>query len=160
MSDNTNKFLTASDLLKNPMSFSGDFIGGFNSRLFGDSYQETCGYPHPSHVVGSRASGWEAANRMINNGKIFYRHIFTHDCKGVSFNYGGTHVCNTCGRRDINKNWWIIKIVKDGDMFMVMGEGFKNLQESNNYAFGETKEQALMNYQKLMETTQPPKGGE
>lgn len=39
-----------------------------------------------------------------------------------------------------------IKVMKDGDFFCCIGEGFVNLQESENYAFGCTFEDAISNY--------------
>ena len=39
-----------------------------------------------------------------------------------------------------------IKVLKDGNSFCCIGEHFKNLQESDNYAFGETFEDAIENY--------------
>lgn len=41
-----------------------------------------------------------------------------------------------------------IKVMKDGCSFCCIGEGFDNLQESNNYAFGDTFEDAISNYQR------------
>lgn len=145
-----NKFVTACEIFDNPSSMNGDFMGGFNSRLYGDSYSDACGYPFPPHTIVNRSSGWNKADDTIRDGKIYYRHIFPHDCDGVSFNYGGNHVCNTCGRKNLAKDWWNIKITKDGNAWMVAGENFVNLQESDNYAFGNTKEEALKNYQELM----------
>lgn len=40
----------------------------------------------------------------------------------------------------------IIKVMPDGNAFRCVGEGFINLQESKNYAFGETFEEAISNY--------------
>lgn len=42
----------------------------------------------------------------------------------------------------------IIKVMKDGNSFCCVGEGFTNLQESNNYAFGDTFENAISNYER------------
>lgn len=42
----------------------------------------------------------------------------------------------------------IIKVMKDGCSFCCVGEGFENLQDSDNYAFGDTFEDAISNYQR------------
>lgn len=41
-----------------------------------------------------------------------------------------------------------VKVMKDGDSFCCVGERFINLQESNNYAFGDTFEDAIRNYKR------------
>lgn len=145
-----NKLLTAQYVIPN----AGVSFGcGFNQRVFGDSYSDTL----DSYDAGPRSAGWQHAEKMIHDGKIYYTHIFPHGwpdgtkCRDLSFSYGGTQVCNTCNRDHLDKNWWKIKVIKDGDAWMVAGEGFINLQESDNYAFGETKEDALQKYQDLME---------
>ncbi len=147
-----NKFVTACEIFKNPTWINGDYLGGFNARLYGDSYADACGYPNPSYTIGPRSAGWHKAEEMINDGKIYYLHIFPHDgCDKRSFYYGGHQVCNACGKSGLAKDWWNIKITKDGNAFMVQGEGFINLQESENFAFGGTKEEALNNYKNLMD---------
>lgn len=145
-----NKLLTADCILKDG---SGDVGSGFNRRVFGETYNEACGYPNPPNR--GLYAGWQKADDLINEGKIYYTHIFRHQrgdsvCDGVSFPYGGTFVCNTCGQSRLNKPWWIVKVMKDGNAWCVVGESFVNLQESDNYAFGDTKEEALRNYEKLM----------
>jgi hypothetical protein len=47
-------------------------------------------------------------------------------------------VCNGCGSKDVDKEWWKIKVEKDGNQFCCHGLDFVNLQESDNYAFGKT----------------------
>ena len=47
-------------------------------------------------------------------------------------------VCNSCGNKDVDKEWWKIKVEKDGNEYCCHGLDFVNLQESNNYAFGKT----------------------
>ncbi len=37
-------------------------------------------------------------------------------------------------------------ILLDGDQYCVIGPDFVSMEESNCYAFGETKEQAIANY--------------
>lgn len=128
-----------------PTSFSC----GFNQRIMGDTYSQiACSSAWDKY---DRLNGWNHADNMVNKGEIYYTHVFPHgDCTGEPFTYGGTFVCNKCGRRDLKKPWWNIKVGKDGDAWCVWGEGFENLQESNNYAFGRTEEIALDNYYKIM----------
>ncbi len=142
----------ADKIFKDPRSISGDFLSAFNCAIQGDSRLDVVGYPHPPYTYGDRTAGYERARKMINAGEIYYRHIFPHGCKHKSFSYGGSHVCNECGRNNLAKPWWNIRIFQDGDAWCVVGEGFQNLQESDNYAFGDTEEEALAAYQKLMET--------
>lgn len=43
-----------------------------------------------------------------------------------------------------------MKGMKDGNAWCCVGAGFENLQESDNYSFGETRAEAIENYGKLM----------
>lgn len=52
--------------------------------------------------------------------------------------------------KDVDKEWWKIQVEKDGNEFCCHGLDFVNLQESSNYAFGKTFEEAISNYEKLM----------
>ena len=45
-----------------------------------------------------------------------------------------------------------VKVMQDGSAFCCIGEGFVNLQESDNYAFGNTFDEAVENYKKKIET--------
>lgn len=147
------KLQYADTLFKNPQWMSGDVLGGFNVRVMGGTWDEACGYPTAQYAYAARNQGYNKACEMIETGEIYYRHIFPHEgCNGNSFNYGGTHVCNKCGRRDLAQPWWNIRVFKDGNAYCVVGEDFQNLQGSDNYAFGDTKDEALKNYQELMET--------
>ena len=141
-----NKILYCQDVKPH---MGGGFSGGFNSRIHGQSYQESCGYPNRDP---DRGQGWTYADDMIKDGKLYYQHTFEHlngnkICKGGSFEYGGFEVCNTCGRKGVNEPWWNVKVMKDGNAWFVGGEGFEDLQASDNYTFGGTKEEALQNYQ-------------
>ena len=139
-----NCLLTAQDLLK-PYT-PGDVAGGFNARIFGDSYDEACSYPNDR----GRAGGWWLADRLIRAGKCFFVQRFPHpSCAGYPFPYGGTWVCNDCGRSNLKQPWWTITVVKDGNAFCCYGLDFVNLQESNNYAFGDTFQAAIDEYGKL-----------
>lgn len=135
---------TAQHIIPNASPIAG---AGFNSRLFGLTFEETVGYhTHPTSI-GSLSAGWNKADKLIKEGKIYYRHIFPHgNCNSLSFAYGGSQVCNDCGRKDIDKPWWIVKCYPDGNTWCCVGEGFEDLQASENYAFGDTREDALHNY--------------
>ena len=122
---------------------SGGFMGGFNQRLFGEER------PHRAADF-AEPLGWDEANRKIGAGEIFYTHNFKCPCGDHAFKYGGSWVCNGCGRSGVDEPWWIIRVQKDGSAWVVTGEGFENLQESENYAFGDTKKEALDAYKKLM----------
>jgi len=119
---------------------------GFNMRVLGDAP------PIASEHwdFAQRHHGWNRADRMAREGKIYAVHVFPHDCSGHAFQYGGYWVCNTCGRKGVDKDWWQIKCSKDGDAWCCVGPGFENLQESDNYAFGDTYDAAIEAYGKLM----------
>lgn len=135
------KLLFAQDVFR---STSGDFGGGFNSRILGESYTEACQYPNLDRV-----SGWWKADEMFRGGVIFAVQRFPHPpCAGYAFPYGGTWVCNDCGANHLDKPWWTIKVMKDGNSFCCHGLDFVNLQESSNYAFGDTFDEAITNYGK------------
>ena len=134
------KIPTAQDIFKNFNLLSAEFRGGFNTRVFGDEE-----YPYP--FDGERLQGMYKANEMIAAGDIFSVHIFPHkNCTGHAFPYGCTFVCNQCGNSRLDKPWWTIKVYQDGNAWCCVGLGFVDLQSSSNYAFGETREQAIENY--------------
>ncbi len=143
-----NKLLSAQDIIPRASSSAAC---GFNSCIYGDTYREAIVDHYPD---SGRMAGFLKAQELISEGKIYYIHKFRHlslnnICEGWSFSYGGFQVCNECGRKHCDKPWWKIKVMKDGNSFCVVGEGFENLQESDNYAFGDTKEEALQNYQDI-----------
>ena len=123
----------------------GRVRGGFNQRIQG------CSMP-TGHGQFEELQGWSKADEMIKDGKIFYTHTFPHNCRELSFKYGGSDVCNACGNKGLGKPWWNIKVMLDGNAWFCVGEGFKNLQESDNYAFGDTRKEAIDNYYELMTT--------
>jgi len=135
---------TAQDLLSNP---DGRAIAGFNLRIYGHSYTDTFRYPH-ERIDGRRHAGWDLANKMIEEGKIYYLHNFhqSHECSGHAFHYGTSMVCNTCNRDHLESEWWIIKTFMDGNEWFCVGEDFVDIQESSCYALGDTKEEAIKNY--------------
>jgi hypothetical protein len=140
---------TAQDYISNGR---GEELAGFNRRIYGESYADAFQYASGEQYRHLYA-GWSLADKMINEGKIYYRHNFHHShggCSGHAFLYGGFWVCNTCGGKGVDKPWWIIKVQQDGDQWCCIGEGFENLQESSNYAFGSTRGEAIKNYGDVM----------
>lgn len=156
---------TGQDYIKNPCSSS---ISGFNMKIYGHSYCDAFQYPHERQDA-DRHGGWDLAERLIDEGKIYFVHNFHRShggCdNGHAFPYGGTWACNTCNCDHIDKPWWTIKVMKDGNAWCCVGESFVKLQESDNYAFGDTKDEAIQNYGDLFiaspdKEAGPPKEGE
>ena len=141
-----NKIQNACDLLPNVRDAS--FLGGFNQRVLGDPFNQTL----DAWDKAVRGMGWHKANEMIMNGLIYSVHAFPHsDCPANPFPYGGTWVCNYCNRNNLDKPWWRIKVYKDGDAWCCVGENFEDLQASDNYSFGDSREAAIANYGRLMD---------
>lgn len=141
-----NKYKTAQDILK---PYTQSMWGGFNTRISGggQDYRDS-----PDH-----RRGYELAESMILGGKIYYIQEFhsTHSScaghpRGYAFQYGGSWVCNRCGHSGVDKPWWKIKCFRDGNAWCCVGEDFEDLQESDNYAFGDTRIEAINNYGDLM----------
>ena len=130
-------FKTAHDILKNPNNL---YAIGFNRALYGDKF------PNVTEPIEVK-QGYFHAKDMIEDGKVFYVHNF-HDieCKEKAFLYGGFWCCNSCGKRGVDKDYWVVKVFKDGNEHCCIGEGFINLQESDNYGFGKTKLEAIKSY--------------
>ena len=147
--DYPNRLLMAQDVLK---SGNGSAFAGFNRRVHGETYADAFQYDNERQDA-AMVSGYWCADRLINEGRIYYKHNFhqSHEgCSGYAFQYGGSMVCNTCGRNNLAKSWWNIKVFQDGNAWCCIGEGFTNLQESNNYAFGDTRDEAIKGYGDLM----------
>lgn len=147
---NDEKFKIAQEVLSD--SQRGAYAG-FNRRVFGEGFAEAFPTTESKYDRASVA-GWELANRMIEDGRIFYVHNFhlkpfTPD-RCFAFQYGGTWVCNGCGQKDLLREWWKIKVMKDGNAWCCIGTGFEDLQASDNYAFGNTRDEAIENYGRLM----------
>ena len=142
-------FKYADDVLKYP---GGSASAGFNRRVLGDGYAEA--FRHESERTDREMyAGWSLADRMIMDGKLFSVVPFHHlECpqKGYAFQYGGSWVCNGCNRSNVQREWWKIKVMQDGNAWCCIGVDFENLQESDNYAFGDTRDQAIENYGKTM----------
>jgi hypothetical protein len=115
------------------------FIGG-NKLNYSDNYSD----------FGLRSVGYDEAERMAKEDGIAHVHNFGCYCGGSTYIYGGFFKCNTCHKSGVDKDWWSIKVEKDGDSFCCHGLDFVNLQESNNYAFGDSFYEAIEEYRKLM----------
>lgn len=140
-------------VMRNP---GGDAGGGFNSRILGHSQNEAmrdCGYNY-----GARLAGWELADGLVRAGKLYAVHNFhhSHECGGHAFPYGGSFVCNDCGRSRLEKPWWKIKCYPDGNAWCCVGPDFENLQESDCVAFGDSYDAAIKAYGDLMTATPTP----
>lgn len=113
---------TAQDYLKE--TASGEARGGFNARLQGQTHHECMdGMPAGSRW-GERNAGWDLANKMIMNGEIF-------------------------SRAKINGKEIEFKCFRDGDSWCCVGPDFVNLQESDNYAFGDSRDEAIINFSEV-----------
>lgn len=142
------KLKYAQDLIKtrNSSVASGFnmFINGHRPITFGDGY----------HDAGERMQGYEFAEKMAKEDGIAFTHVFKCKARCHPFQYGGFFVCNECGQKEVDKEWWKIKVEKDGNEYCCHGIDFINLQESDNYSFGKTFEEAIINYGHLMATKQ------
>jgi hypothetical protein len=123
--------LTAQDYLAK--NCSGQMRGGFNARLQGEDFLTAMEHVPQGYEWGQRCAGWEAAEKLISDGKIFS--VFRFDY---------------LDRRTLWPEWWVIKIYKDGNEWCCVGESFENIQESQNFAFGDTKDESLCNYKAKM----------
>ncbi|MCZ4244964.1 hypothetical protein [Pedobacter punctiformis] len=123
------------------MSGFNMFINGHAPITFGDGFNDAY----------ERIQGYEYAEKMARENAIAFTHVFGCKKSGCyPFQYGGFFVCNSCGGKGVDKDWWKIKVEKDGNEYCCHGLDFKNLQESDNYAFGKTFDEAIYNYGELM----------
>lgn len=137
---------TAQELIKSNPSV----CCGFNTFIFGGREPRRSDYGSGDQW-GAEVQGYNYAKKMAKENGIAFTHVFKcgrRDC--FPFKYGGFFVCNDCGGKGVDKEWWKIKVEKDGNEFCCHGLDFINLQESNNYAFGATFELAIENYGRLM----------
>lgn len=136
----------AQDLFKANRTLSA----GFNQFINGNSSPKRSDYGDKLQWY-SETQGYDYAKQMAKEQGIAFTHIFKCEKSGCfPFSYGGFMVCNSCGNKDVDKEWWKIKVEKDGNEYCCHGLDFVNLQESNNYAFGKTFELAIENYGRLM----------
>lgn len=123
---------------------------GFNQFINGNSVPKRTDYGSVEQW-SLETQGFEYAQNFVKEEGIAFTYVFKCNQSGCfPFSYGGTFVCNSCNKSDVQKEWWKIQVEKDGNEFCCHGLDFINLQESNNYAFGETFEKAILNYGNLM----------
>lgn len=140
------KFKDAQTICEHLYSWvSTRFRIGFEIRINGGDYSELTS---DSDWRYGKNEGFEAAEKLIKAGKIFFVYPFECDadgCKG-RFQYGTGWACNSCDTCISTPDWWKIKVMKDGNKFVCIGDGFINLQESDNYAFGNSFQDAINQY--------------
>jgi hypothetical protein len=121
------------------------FRAGLSIRINGGTYSDLI--DHSDWREGKHA-GFAEGERLIKEGKIFFVYPFECEREGcpTRFQYGGYWACNNCNTHINTPDWWKIKVMKDGDQFCCIGIGFINLQESQNYAFGKSFQDAINNY--------------
>ena len=141
------KLKYAQDLIKG----SASVMGGFNTFISGGQEPKSHEYGDKNEWY-ARLQGYQYAQQMAKDDGIAFTKPFK--CGGSEncypFEYGGFFVCNSCGNKSVDKEWWKIKVEKDGNAYCCHGLDFINLQESDNVAFGDTFEEAIGNYGKLM----------
>jgi len=142
------KLKYAQDLIK---ANNGHVLAGFNAFINGIGEPKSSEYGDKSEWY-AKLQGYQYAEQMAKENGIAFTYRFkcglSTDCH--PFSYGGFFVCNACGNKAVDKEWWKIKVEKDGNAYCCHGLDFVNLQESNNVAFGHTFEKAIKNYGKLM----------
>ena len=143
------KLKYAQDLIK----ASATVMGGFNTFISGGQEPRGHEYGDKSEWYAS-FQGYSYAEKMAKEDGIAFTKPFkcgnSENC--LPFKYGGFFVCNSCGNKSVDKEWWEIKVEKDGNAYCCHGLDFINLQESDNYAFGDTFDEAIKNYGILMTT--------
>jgi hypothetical protein len=141
------KLKYAQELIKG----SSSVMAGFNTFITGEQEPKAHEYGDKSEWY-SRLQGFQYAEEMAKENGIAFTKPFkcgkSSSC--FPFQYGGFFVCNSCGAKEVNKEWWKIKVEKDGNAFCCHGLDFINLQQSYNYAFGDTFQEAINNYGLLM----------
>jgi len=143
------KLKDATELIK---TRSSNVIAGFNQFVYGMGEPNRSDYGDKSQWYEEQ-QGYDFAKKMAKEDGISFTHIFKCGSKNNNchpFSYGGSIVCNSCNRSGVDKEWWKIKVEKDGNAFCCHGLDFQDLQSSNNYAFGDTFEAAISNYETVM----------
>lgn len=137
------KYLSAQEYLeKHNKRVSSSSIGGMSIRIDGGDYDDLIQHYNAPQMFPY----FDYAEQLINKGEIFFIYPFKCDCGHARFQYGGSWACNTCGNCITVPEWWKIRVTKDGDSYCCVGNGFIDLQESSNYAFGDTFQEAIDNY--------------
>ncbi|ATN94986.1 hypothetical protein [Leptospira phage LE3] len=138
---------TAQELIKTTNSHVS---AGFNQFIHGGPPPVMSEYGDKSQWFAEQ-QGYEYAKDMAMNHGVAFTHVFKCNQDGcLPFLYGGFFVCNSCGKKSVDKDWWKIQVEKDGNAYCCHGLDFINLQESSNYAFGDTFEEAIENYGLVM----------
>lgn len=137
----------AQDLIK---TNNANCAAGFNSFINGYSEPKRSDYANNDEWL-AKYQGYQYAKKIAKEDGIAFVYAFKCSIKGCyPFEFGGFFVCNSCGNKNVDKSWWQIQVEKDGNEFCCHGLDFINLQESENYAFGNTFESAIENYHKIM----------
>jgi hypothetical protein len=141
-----NKFENAQTICEQLYEWcTAGFRAGFSIRINGGSYSDLT--EHSDWRDGKNA-GFNEAEKLIKKGKIFFVYPFECEREGcpTRFQYGGYWACNSCNTHINTPDWWKIKVTQDGNKYCCIGDGFTNLQESNNYAFGDSFQDAINQY--------------
>jgi len=102
---------------------SSHYAAGFNARVLGEPRYSAASFQiHHYSIVPSLEAGWLRADQMAKEGEIF----FVNEGKEI-------------------------KTMKDGDAYCCIGKDFTDLQSSDDYEFGDTREEAVKNYMKKFE---------
>lgn len=140
---NYDEFKSAQDILYEHFDIvTSSMIGGLNWRLEG--YNE-----HDFDWKQNDYASYRLCDDMIKAGLIFYVEPFKCKCGSHRYTYGGGWACDDCFNCVSTPDWWKVKIQQDGNAFICKGNGFVDLQESGNFAYGSTKEEAKENYRML-----------
>ena len=130
---------------------SKQIVSGFNMFINGNSEPKSSEYGDKEEWY-LKLQGYQFAQKMAKENGIAFVHIFkcgqSSNC--FPFEYGGFFVCNACGNKGVDRDWWKIQVEKDSNSYCCHGLDFVDLQSSSNYAFGDTFEDAISNYGKLM----------
>jgi hypothetical protein len=94
----------------------GHVRGGFNARLYGESRMKNLSGITGGSIWAERNCGWEKADKMIRDGEVFSR------IEGSDKEF---------------------KCYADSAKFCCVGSDFINLEESNNYVFADTWQDAV-----------------
>lgn len=141
------KLKYAQDLIK---ASSAHASCGFNTFISGGNEPKGHEYGDKGEWY-ARLQGYQFAEKMAKEDGIAFTKPFkcgkSDSCH--PFEYGGYFVCNACGNAGVDKEWWKIKVEKDGNEYCCHGLNFINLQESDNYAFGCTFENSINKYGEL-----------
>ena len=143
---NSEKLKYAQDLIK---TLNRSVSGGFNMFISGHDRPR----PNDCYDYSDRVQGFDFAVKMAKEDSIAFTYRFDCSCGGHAFQYGGFFVCNSCGGKGVDKDWWKIKVEKDGNSYCCHGLDLVDIKESDNVAYGDTFEESIKNYGELMSKT-------